>query len=120
GVPSAAALPLPLLHAWRRPLRIAMSMQSRSAAADGRGADLPAAEDKARQRQPVARARPGAGAMTSSGEVAMFASRERTLPTMLTRQAERYGDRILVSAGAASWSYRQVVEIAARSAGRLL
>jgi len=58
--------------------------------------------------------------MISSGEVAMFASRERTLPTMLTRQAERYGDRVLVRAGDASWSYRQAVEIVARSAGRLL
>jgi crotonobetaine/carnitine-CoA ligase len=57
--------------------------------------------------------------MTSPGEVAMFASRERTLPTMLTRQAERYGDRILVRAGGTSWGYRQAVEIAARSAGRL-
>jgi crotonobetaine/carnitine-CoA ligase len=57
--------------------------------------------------------------MTSPGEVAMFASRERTLPTMLTRQAERYGDRVLVRAGGTSWSYRQAVEIAARSAGRL-
>jgi crotonobetaine/carnitine-CoA ligase len=57
--------------------------------------------------------------MTLPGEVAMFASREQTLPTMLTRQAERYGDRILVRAGATSWTYREAVEIAARSAGRI-
>jgi crotonobetaine/carnitine-CoA ligase len=51
--------------------------------------------------------------------VALFAPRERVLPTMLARQAERYGERVLLRAGATSWSYREALAIAARSAGRL-
>src|SRR4029077_9450123 len=33
--------------------------------------------------------------------------------------AERYGERILLRAGATSWTYREALAIAARSAGRL-
>ena len=38
---------------------------------------------------------------------------------MLTRQADRHGDRLLFRAGAAAWTFRQTVEIAAGMAARL-
>jgi crotonobetaine/carnitine-CoA ligase len=58
--------------------------------------------------------------VTKPGDgVALFAPGERTLPTMLARQAERHGERILLRVGTASWSYREALAIAARSAGRL-
>lgn len=57
--------------------------------------------------------------MTAEGDIALFAAGERTLPAMLARQAERYGEHILLRAGEASWSYREAPVIAARSAGRL-
>lgn len=34
-----------------------------------------------------------------------FAPGERTLPAMLTRQAERYANKALVSIGDTTWSY---------------
>ena len=37
--------------------------------------------------------------------IGTFATTERTLPAMLTRQAERYADKPLVSAGDTTWSY---------------
>jgi 3-oxoacyl-[acyl-carrier protein] reductase len=55
--------PVPLLHARRGTLRAAVPEQPRPAAARGRGADLPAAEDREGQRQPAARA----GARGSAG-----------------------------------------------------
>ena len=42
-----------------------------------------------------------------------FAPSERTVPAMLSRQAERYGDRPLVASGGRSWSYAQTREEAA-------
>jgi crotonobetaine/carnitine-CoA ligase len=51
--------------------------------------------------------------------IASFASAERTLPAMLTRQAERHGDRTLVTAGEAAWSFAQTHDAAARFAGTL-
>lgn len=48
-----------------------------------------------------------------------FAPAERTLSTILQRQAERYGDRILFRAGATQWSYRESAAIAARWARQL-
>src|SRR5262249_42194667 len=48
-----------------------------------------------------------------------FAPAERTLPAMLARQAERNGDRPLVSAGDVSWTYAETAAIAARTAGTL-
>jgi crotonobetaine/carnitine-CoA ligase len=51
--------------------------------------------------------------------VALFAPGERILSTMLARQAERHGERILLQAGAVSWTYRDALAIAARSAARL-
>lgn len=48
-----------------------------------------------------------------------FAPAERTLSAMLTRQAERHGERVLVGAGEAAWTYVQTREAAARLAGTL-
>jgi crotonobetaine/carnitine-CoA ligase len=42
---------------------------------------------------------------------------DRTVPRLLQRQAQRYGDKPLVVCGPTSWSYRDVVERAARMAG---
>jgi carnitine-CoA ligase len=57
--------------------------------------------------------------VSAEDDIALFAPGERTLPVMLARQAERHGESILLRAGAASWSYRDALTIAARSAGRL-
>jgi crotonobetaine/carnitine-CoA ligase len=43
-----------------------------------------------------------------------FAPSERTVPAMLSRQAERFGDRLLVSSGGQSWTYAQAREAAAQ------
>lgn len=48
-----------------------------------------------------------------------FAPDQRTLPRMLTRQAERFPDRLLFSAGGAAWTFAQTREIAAGMASRL-
>jgi len=48
-----------------------------------------------------------------------FAPRERTVPAMLTRQAERHGGKLLVSAGGASWSFAQARDAASRFATTL-
>jgi len=44
---------------------------------------------------------------------------DRTVPRLLERQAQRYGDKPLVVCGATTWSYRDTVERAARMAGAL-
>ncbi len=51
--------------------------------------------------------------------VAAFAPSERTLPRILTRQAERHGDRILLRSGGVEWTYRETAAMAARWAGHL-
>ena len=43
-----------------------------------------------------------------------FAPHERTVPAMLTRQAERFSDKPLVTCGDAVWSYAQTRDEAAR------
>ena len=48
-----------------------------------------------------------------------FAPAERTLPAMLTRQAERFAQRPLVSAGETTWTYADARDAAARFAGAL-
>lgn len=48
-----------------------------------------------------------------------FAPADRTVPAMLSRQAERFGQRRLVIAGDTTWSYAQAREEAARFAGTL-
>jgi crotonobetaine/carnitine-CoA ligase len=49
---------------------------------------------------------------------AQFVPTERTLPVMLRRQAERYGDRPLFVCGDARWSYADTADVAAQSGGR--
>lgn len=46
-----------------------------------------------------------------------YAPRERTLPTMLARQAELYADRPLLVCGAENWTYANARQIAAGMAG---
>jgi crotonobetaine/carnitine-CoA ligase len=48
-----------------------------------------------------------------------FAPADRTLPAMLIRQAERHGDKPLVTAGDISWTYAETAAAAARMAGTL-
>jgi crotonobetaine/carnitine-CoA ligase len=50
---------------------------------------------------------------------AEFAPAERTLPKMLARQAERFGDRTLFRSGGTAWSFRQTRDVAAGTAARL-
>src|SRR5882724_8497063 len=57
--------------------------------------------------------------MLRSHLVGSFAPTDRTLPVMLMRQAERYGDRPLVRAGDEGWTYAQTADAAARGAGAL-
>jgi carnitine-CoA ligase len=49
----------------------------------------------------------------------LFAPNDRTLPVMLTRQAERFGDKPLVTAGEQTLSFAQARDAAARFAGTL-
>jgi crotonobetaine/carnitine-CoA ligase len=49
-----------------------------------------------------------------------FPPADRILPTLLTRQAARYGERTLFVFGDTRWSYAETAAIAAASAGRLL
>src|SRR5262245_3635740 len=51
--------------------------------------------------------------------LASFPPSERMLPAMLERQARRYGDRRLLSAGKISWSFEEARTTAARFAGTL-
>ena len=44
---------------------------------------------------------------------------DRTLPRMLTLQADRYGDRPLVTVGTQSWTFREACTIAARRGATL-
>ncbi len=52
-------------------------------------------------------------------DATLFAPQDRTLPVMLRRQAERFGDRPLASAGATTLTFAQAVDMASRSAGTL-
>jgi len=49
----------------------------------------------------------------------LFAPADRTLPAMLTRQAERFAQKPLVTAGGTTWTYADTYEAAARCAGTL-
>jgi crotonobetaine/carnitine-CoA ligase len=51
--------------------------------------------------------------------VAAFEPRERTLPALLQRQAALHGSKPLITAGAATWTYAQTAQMAARFAGTL-
>ena len=48
-----------------------------------------------------------------------FAPGERSVAVMLQAQAQKFGAKPLVQAGETSWSFAEVPELAARSAGRL-
>ncbi|MEZ5785210.1 MAG: ATP-dependent acyl-CoA ligase [Xanthobacteraceae bacterium] len=50
---------------------------------------------------------------------AAFSPRERTLPSLLERQSERYGNRPLLIAGDVTWTYVQTRDMAARFASTL-
>jgi crotonobetaine/carnitine-CoA ligase len=50
---------------------------------------------------------------------AQFPPAERTVPAMLQRQAQRFGDRALFTAGDMTWSFAQACDVAARRAGAL-
>ncbi|MCK1392424.1 ATP-dependent acyl-CoA ligase [Bradyrhizobium sp. 1] len=52
--------------------------------------------------------------------VALFPPPDRILSTILTRQAERYRDRVLLVAGETRWTYAQTAAIAAASARTLI
>ena len=56
---------------------------------------------------------------TSLSHVAAFSPRQRTVPEILQRQADAFGDRPLFVCGNARWSYRETCNIAARTAGSL-
>ena len=51
--------------------------------------------------------------------VSQFAPHERTVPAMLSRQAERFGDAPLVGAGGATWTFAQTRDEASAFAGTL-
>jgi crotonobetaine/carnitine-CoA ligase len=51
--------------------------------------------------------------------VELFPPSNRILSTILARQAERYGDRVLLVSGATRWTYAQTAAIAAASARTL-
>lgn len=52
--------------------------------------------------------------------VELFPPPDRILSTILTRQAEHYGDRVLLVAGDTRWTYSQTAAIAAASAKTLV
>jgi carnitine-CoA ligase len=49
----------------------------------------------------------------------LFAPADRTLPAMLTRQAERFAQKPLVTAGDTTWTYAETHEAVSRCAGTL-
>jgi crotonobetaine/carnitine-CoA ligase len=69
----------------------------------------------------------GPNATSESGEAASawaraverFPPSDRILSTVLTRQAERYGDRLLLVAGETRWTYAEAAAMAAASAQTL-
>jgi crotonobetaine/carnitine-CoA ligase len=56
------------------------------------------------------------GAASWARAIERFPSADRVLSTILTRQAEQYGDRVLFVSGETRWSYSQTVAVAAASA----
>jgi hypothetical protein len=49
----------------------------------------------------------------------LFAPADRTLPAMLTHQAERFAQKPLVTAAGTTWTYADACDAAARCAGTL-
>ncbi|MDH2401209.1 ATP-dependent acyl-CoA ligase [Bradyrhizobium sp. SSUT18] len=64
----------------------------------------------------------GEGSVTQAWThaVELFPPSDRILSTILTRQAARYGDRVLLVAGETRWSFAQTAAIAAASAQALV
>lgn len=62
----------------------------------------------------------GAAAPAWARAVELFPPSDRILSTILTRQAERYGDRVLLVAGETRWTYTQTAAVAAASARTLV
>lgn len=62
----------------------------------------------------------GKGTPAWARAVEAFPPADRILSTILTRQAERYGDRVLLIAGETRWTYAQTAAIAAASAQTLI
>lgn len=65
---------------------------------------------------------PATDRFSQSGGATMarqFAPQERTLPRLLQRQVDRYADRPLIVIGGATITYRQALDLAARSASAL-
>ena len=56
------------------------------------------------------------GAASWARAIERFPSADRVLSTILTRQAEQYGDRVLFVSGETRWTYSQTVAVAAASA----
>jgi len=56
------------------------------------------------------------GAASWARAIERFPSADRVLSTILTRQAEQYGDRVLFVCGETRWTYSQTVAVAAASA----
>lgn len=50
---------------------------------------------------------------TSAADMMLLRPEERTLPRMLEHQAAKYGDRVLISCGEDSWTFREARDIAA-------
>ena len=57
--------------------------------------------------------------MNPAGILSAFPPGERTVPAMLQRQAQRYGDHPLFAAGDVTWSFAETPAVAARFAGTL-
>jgi crotonobetaine/carnitine-CoA ligase len=55
-----------------------------------------------------------------AGAVELFPPSDRVLSTILMRQAERYGDRVLLVSGETRWTYAETAAIAAASAQTLI
>jgi carnitine-CoA ligase len=57
--------------------------------------------------------------MESLNASRLFAPSDRTVPAMLARRAEEFGERPLITAGEQTWTYAQAHDVAARFAGTL-
>lgn len=65
------------------------------------------------------RAHEETGVVSPSALAAAISPRERTVPVLLAKQSEKYGDRALFIAGDVTWTYAQACDMAARFAGTL-
>jgi crotonobetaine/carnitine-CoA ligase len=57
--------------------------------------------------------------MTTEPSFSPLPPRERTLPAMLRRQTQAFGERSFLSIDGAAWTHRDVTDVAARRAGAL-